>query len=128
MIYPATRAYRRAKAATDAFIERQARRLLGPEPSDTAFDHHAITQRVRRELRDMTHLTPEEIAWIVEATLFQLPRLARDEGTVDLDYLGEVRLQANVECDTAACRTTYKLVWDLPGEQVQILGNGEDHA
>jgi hypothetical protein len=54
------------------------------------FLEHPLSVAVRKEVRGLVDLSDADIAWLVEATLWQLQRLAKRSGAVDLDYLGQI--------------------------------------
>jgi hypothetical protein len=59
---------------------------------DDCFVDHPLTEAVRNEVQRYLGVSDADIAWIVEATLWQLARLVQHEREVDLDYLGHLCL------------------------------------
>jgi len=73
-------------------IPPNAGRPACPVDHAIALEDHVLTRAVLREIgRYMPTLDSGDIAWIIEATLWHLRRLAEQHDGVDLAYLGDLR-------------------------------------
>lgn len=72
-------------------IPPNAGRPACPVDHAIALEDHVLTRAVLREIgRYMPTLDSGDIAWIIEATLWHLRRLAEQHDGVDLAYLGDL--------------------------------------
>jgi len=54
----------------------------------TPFTRTDLEAAVRNELKELIQLSDADLAWIVEATVWQIGHALRNHPVVDLDYIG----------------------------------------
>ncbi len=77
-----------------------------------AFREHPLFTAVRDALMGVD-ISDDELAYVIEETVFQLRRLASQQAVTDLDYLGDIQRHEEIECDSDGTRRRSCLVWWL---------------
>ncbi len=78
---------------------------------DGFIQHHPLFARVRNEIDGWADLSDEALAHVIEATVFQLRRMATEEAVIDLDYLGELHRVEDVVCERGDSERRTWLAW-----------------